>query len=91
MPCGLIAKCTFVLQFIDKTFKKTLSNIQFRVLIMVEKSVTDMIFENFAQSIENDSLFEGISKEIVALMRKKPGKNEIKALLERIEIENSKS
>jgi len=58
---------------------------------MVEKSVTDMIFENFAQSIENDSLFEGISKEIVALMRKKPGKNEIKALLERIEIENSKS
>jgi hypothetical protein len=91
VPCGLIAKCTFVLQFIDKTFKKTLSNIQFRVLIMVEKSVTDMIFENFAQSIENDSLFEGISKEIVALMRKKPGKNEIKALLERIEIENSKS
>ncbi|MEM2130395.1 MAG: hypothetical protein QXZ70_07350 [Candidatus Bathyarchaeia archaeon] len=58
---------------------------------MVEKSVTDMIFEKFAQSIADDSLFESISKEIAALMRKKPGKNEIKALLERIEIENSES
>jgi hypothetical protein len=91
VPYELIAKCSLVLQFVDKTFKKTSSNIQFRVLIMVEKSVTDMIFEKFAQIIAGDSLFKGISKEIVALMREKPGKDEIKALLERIDNENSKS
>ena len=58
---------------------------------MAEKSVTDMIFEKFAQNVAGDSIFKGICEELVALMQsKKPGKDEIKAILEKIVNENPK-
>lgn len=36
---------------------------------MPEKTVTDMIFEKFAQRILTDKLFTDISDELVALMQ----------------------
>jgi hypothetical protein len=58
---------------------------------MAEKSVTDRIFEKFAESVANDTLFHGISDELVAMMRRKTGKNELKELLRKNKDENPKS
>jgi len=49
---------------------------------MVQKSVTDLVFDRFAESIEKDDLFRGLSTDLISLVRqKKASKAEIKRLL----------
>jgi len=49
---------------------------------MDQKSVTDLVFDKFAESIEKDELFRGVSTDLVALIRqKKASKAAIKRLL----------
>ncbi|MDH5734237.1 MAG: hypothetical protein OEY88_10735 [Candidatus Bathyarchaeota archaeon] len=51
---------------------------------MVKKPVSDLIFDKFAEAIEKDDLFKGISKNLVSLVRReRPSKTEIKDLLRR--------
>ena len=51
---------------------------------MVKKSVPELILDKFAESIEKDELFRGISEDLTSLIRKKkPSKTEIKNLLGR--------
>lgn len=51
---------------------------------MVKKSVPDLIFDRFAEAIEKDDLFRGISEDLVKLVRRgKSGKSEIENLLGR--------
>lgn len=59
---------------------------------MVQKSVTDLVFDKFAESIEKDDLFSEISTDLIALVRqKKTNKAEFKRLLKGNENEGSKS
>lgn len=58
---------------------------------MVQKSVSDMIFDKFAESIEKDALFKDISADLVDLVRgKKHSKTELQNLLRKKQDENSK-
>jgi hypothetical protein len=57
---------------------------------MSEKTVSDMIFEKFANSIKNDALFSSISDDLVLAIRQKQGKSKIKDLLRKMENEDSK-
>ena len=57
---------------------------------MSEKTVSDMIFEKFANLIKNDALFSSISDNLVLAMRQKQGKSKIKDLLRKMENEDSK-
>ena len=51
---------------------------------MIKKSVPDLIFDRFAEAVEKDNLFKGISKDLVKLVRRgKSGKSEIENLLRR--------
>lgn len=58
---------------------------------MVQKSVSDLIFDKFAESIKNrNDLFEGISDDFISLVRqKRPSKVNIEKLLRRKEDEDS--
>lgn len=59
---------------------------------MVQKSVSDLIFDKFAESIKKDGLFGGISDDLVALARRKrPSKSEIEKLLRGKQDEGSES
>lgn len=59
---------------------------------MVQKSVSDLIFDKFAESIKKDGLFVGISDDLAALARqKRPSKSEIERLLRRKQDEGSES
>jgi hypothetical protein len=57
---------------------------------MSEKTVSDVIFEKFANSIKNDALFSSISDDLVLAIRQKQGKSKIKDLLRKMENEDSK-
>ena len=58
---------------------------------MVQKSVSDLIFDKFAERIEADALFKGISADLVDLIRgKKCSKTELQNLLRKKQDENSK-
>lgn len=49
---------------------------------MVKKSVQNLIFDKFAQTIEKDDLFKGISDDLASLVRQgRPSKAEIESLL----------
>jgi len=51
---------------------------------MVKKSVPDLIFDEFAEAVENDDLFKGISSDLVNLVRqRRPSKAEIENVLRR--------
>jgi hypothetical protein len=50
-------------------------------LTMSEKTVSDLIFEKFLESINDDDLFKEFSAELVAAMREKQGKTKIKELM----------
>ena len=52
---------------------------------MSEKTVSDMIFDKFAESIKEDTLFSNISADLVIAMREKHGKSKIKELMRKIE------
>ncbi|MEM2112313.1 MAG: hypothetical protein QXX08_10645 [Candidatus Bathyarchaeia archaeon] len=59
---------------------------------MNQKSVTDLIFDRFAESIEKDDLFKGISADLVALvLQKRANKAEIMKILKGEGNENPKS
>lgn len=57
---------------------------------MSKKTVSDMIFEKFANSINDDALFSSISDDLVLAMRQKQGKSKIRDLLRKMENEDSK-
>lgn len=48
---------------------------------MSEKTVSDLIFDKFLESIKNDDLFKEFSVELVTAMREKQGKSKIKELM----------
>ena len=52
---------------------------------MAEKTVPELIFDKFNESIKDDKLFSNISADLVNAMREKYGKNKIKELLRKIE------
>jgi len=55
------------------------------------KSVPDSIFDKFVEYVRNDGLFNGISDNLITLVRrKKPNKNEIEKLLRKTQDENTK-
>lgn len=59
--------------------------------VMVQKSVSDLIFDKFTESIEKDVLFKGISTDLAALVRgKKRSKTEFQNLLRKKQDEDSK-
>lgn len=59
---------------------------------MSQKSVSDLIFDKFAESIKEDNLFQGISEEVDALIRgKKHIKKNLPNLLRKKADEDSKS
>jgi len=49
---------------------------------MSQKSVTDLIFDKFAESVKHDPLFKGISSELIDMIReKKLRKTELQNLM----------
>ena len=49
---------------------------------MVKKSVSDLIYDKFAETIQKDNLFKGISDDLNTAARKvRPNKAKIKELL----------
>lgn len=59
---------------------------------MTKKTVSDLIFDKFAESIENDDLFNDISNQLIALVREGgPNKDEIKELLMNKQNEDSRT
>lgn len=57
---------------------------------MTQKTVSDLIFDKFAESIEKDDLFKEISKDLISLVReKKCSKAEIEKLLVKMKNEDS--
>jgi hypothetical protein len=51
---------------------------------MVQKSVPDLIFDKFAEAVEKDDLFKGISSDLVKLVQqRRPSKAEIENILRR--------
>lgn len=51
---------------------------------MVKKSVSNLILDKFAETVEKNDLFKGISEDLVSLVRRrKPSKTEIENLLRR--------
>ena len=58
---------------------------------MSQKSVPDLIFDRFAESIEKDVLFKGIFADLATLVRgKKHSKAELQNLLRKKQDEDSK-
>lgn len=59
---------------------------------MSQKSVSDLIFDKFAESVEKDALFKGISADLVTIVReKKSNKAELQKLLRKKQDEDIKS
>lgn len=59
---------------------------------MSQKSVSDLIFDKFAESVEKDALFKGISADLVTIVReKKSNKAELQKLLRKKQDEDFKS
>ncbi len=58
---------------------------------MIQKSVLDLIFDKFAESIEKDDLFGEISGDLIALVRERKSKAMIEKLLRKKQDENPKS
>ena len=59
---------------------------------MSQKSVPDLIFDKFAEYVRNDGLFNGVSDNLITLIRKKkPNKTEIEKLLREKQDEDTKS
>lgn len=59
---------------------------------MVKKTVPNLIFDRFAEAVETDDLFKGISEDLVKLVRRgKSDKSEIENLLRREQNEDSQS
>lgn len=59
---------------------------------MSQKSVSDLIFDEFAESVEKDSLFDGISTDLAGFVRgKKLNKVELQNLLRKKRDEDSGS
>ena len=59
---------------------------------MVQKSVSDLILDKFAESIKKDDLFVGISDELTILVReKRHSKSGIEKLLKGKQDEDSES
>ena len=57
---------------------------------MEQKTVSNLIFDKFAESIERDALFKGISEDLISMVRKtKSSKAEIQKLLEKKQNEDS--
>lgn len=48
---------------------------------MSEKTVSDLIFDKFLESIKDDDLFKEFSADLVVAMREKQGKTKIKELM----------
>jgi len=57
---------------------------------MAEKSVSDMIFDKFAEFITGDSLLKEISNELVLAVKQKHDKNKIEEVLRKTPNENPK-
>ncbi len=57
---------------------------------MVDKSVSDMIFDKFAEFITGDSLLKEISNDLVLAVKQKQGKNKIEEVLRKASNENPK-
>ena len=59
---------------------------------MSQKSVLDLIFDKFAEYVGNDGLFDGVSDNLITLVReKKPSKTEIEKLLRGKQDEDTES
>lgn len=59
---------------------------------MTQKSVSDLIFDKFTESLIRDDLFNGISAVLDAFVRvEKHGKIELQNILKNKQNENSKS
>ena len=57
---------------------------------MPEKTVSDLIFDKFAESVKSDPLFAKLTDELIIAMRLKQGKTKIRELLRKMENEDSK-
>jgi hypothetical protein len=56
-----------------------------------QKSVSDLIFDKFAEYVRKDRLFDGVSEDLITLVRKKkPNKSEIEKLLRKTQDEDTK-
>jgi len=59
---------------------------------MVQKTVSDLIFDKFAGSIESDVLFKGISDNLIALIHeRRHNKAELEKLLRKKQDEDPES
>jgi len=58
---------------------------------MTRKSVSQLIFDKFAEKVKNDDLFKGISDDLIALVRKRASEKEIRELFGREQDEDSES
>ena len=57
---------------------------------MVQKTISDLIYDKFSEFIKKDDLFKNISVDLIlAIKEKRCSKNEIESLFKRIENENS--
>jgi hypothetical protein len=64
----------------DSPFPKTKSDL--RRIDLSQKSVSNQILAKFAESIKHDDLFDGISKDLIALVGKeKHSKQDVEKLL----------
>jgi len=50
---------------------------------MSRKSVSELIFDKFAEKIRSNDLFEGISDDLISLVNQRASEKEIKELLKR--------